>query len=193
MDGAILVVSATDGAMPQTREHILLARQARHHTTSHWTHNTNAHWRCLHFACSNWNTSVSEHITLVWRDEHFSDHRGILSSPLRMQANASGVCVQVGVPSIVCFLNKVDAVEDEELIEIVEMELRDLLTFYKWASLTGWRYLTRHGRVLIALTTITFSHGMSLVLRASPAYVNTWHCVLTALIFLMPNFWPPHR
>jgi elongation factor Tu len=65
MDGAILVVSATDGPMPQTREHILLARQ-------------------------------------------------------------------VGVPSIVCFLNKIDAVEDEELIELVEMELRELLTFYKF-------------------------------------------------------------
>lgn len=67
MDGAILVVSATDGPMPQTREHILLARQ-------------------------------------------------------------------VGVPSIVCFLNKVDAVEDEELIELVEMELRELLNFYKYVS-----------------------------------------------------------
>lgn len=65
MDGAILVVSATDGPMPQTREHILLARQ-------------------------------------------------------------------VGVPSIVCFLNKIDMVEDEELIELVEMELRELLTFYKY-------------------------------------------------------------
>ena len=41
------------------------------------------------------------------------------------------VCVQVGVPSVVCFLNKIDAVEDEELIELVEMELRELLTFYK--------------------------------------------------------------
>ena len=65
MDGAILVVSATDGPMPQTREHILLARQ-------------------------------------------------------------------VGVPSIVCFLNKVDMVEDEELVELVEMELRELLSFYKF-------------------------------------------------------------
>ena len=65
MDGAILVVSATDGPMPQTREHILLARQ-------------------------------------------------------------------VGVPSIVAFLNKIDAVEDEELVELVEMELRELLTFYKY-------------------------------------------------------------
>ena len=63
MDGAILVVSAADGPMPQTREHILLARQ-------------------------------------------------------------------VGVPYIVVFLNKVDAVDDPEIIEIVEMEVRDLLTNY---------------------------------------------------------------
>ncbi|KAL2650649.1 hypothetical protein R1flu_018777 [Riccia fluitans] len=65
MDGGILVVSAPDGPMPQTKEHILLARQ-------------------------------------------------------------------VGVPSLVCFLNKCDAVDDEELLELVEMELRELLTFYKF-------------------------------------------------------------
>mmetsp|Transcript_4962 Transcript_4962/g.17960 ORF Transcript_4962/g.17960 Transcript_4962/m.17960 type:complete len:306 (+) Transcript_4962:319-1236(+) len=65
MDGAILVVSAADGPMPQTREHILLARQ-------------------------------------------------------------------VGVPAIVCFLNKVDMVDDEELLELVELELRELLSFYKF-------------------------------------------------------------
>jgi elongation factor Tu len=63
MDGAILVVSAADGPMPQTREHILLARQ-------------------------------------------------------------------VGVPAIVVFLNKVDLVEDKDLLELVEMEVRDLLTKY---------------------------------------------------------------
>ena len=63
MDGAILVVSAADGPMPQTREHILLARQ-------------------------------------------------------------------VGVPSIVVFLNKVDQVDDEELLELVEMEVRELLSSY---------------------------------------------------------------
>jgi elongation factor Tu len=63
MDGAILVVSATDGPMPQTREHILLAKQ-------------------------------------------------------------------VGVPSIVVFLNKVDMVEDQELLDLVEMEVRELLTKY---------------------------------------------------------------
>jgi elongation factor Tu len=65
MDGAILVVSAADGPMPQTREHILLARQ-------------------------------------------------------------------VGVPSIVVALNKVDAVDDPELLELVEMEVRDLLKSYKF-------------------------------------------------------------
>lgn len=65
MDGAILVVSAADGPMPQTREHILLARQ-------------------------------------------------------------------VGVPHIVVFLNKCDMVDDEELVELVEMEVRDLLSFYKF-------------------------------------------------------------
>src|SRR5213075_2607096 len=65
MDGAILVVSAADGPMPQTREHILLARQ-------------------------------------------------------------------VGVPSVVVFLNKVDMVDDPELLDLVEMEIRDLLTFYQF-------------------------------------------------------------
>ena len=65
MDGAILVVSATDGAMPQTKEHILLARQ-------------------------------------------------------------------VGVPALVVYLNKVDQVDDKELIELVEMELRELLTKYEF-------------------------------------------------------------
>jgi elongation factor Tu len=65
MDGAILVVAATDGPMPQTREHILLARQ-------------------------------------------------------------------VGVPRIVVFMNKVDMVDDEELLELVEMELRELLTEYEF-------------------------------------------------------------
>jgi elongation factor Tu len=65
MDGAILVVAATDGPMPQTREHILLARQ-------------------------------------------------------------------VGVPQIVVFMNKVDLVDDPEFLELGEMEIRDLLTFYKF-------------------------------------------------------------
>jgi elongation factor Tu len=65
MDGAILVVAATDGPMPQTREHILLARQ-------------------------------------------------------------------VGVPKIVVFMNKVDMVDDPELLELVEMEIRELLSFYEF-------------------------------------------------------------
>jgi len=65
MDGAILVVAATDGPMPQTREHILLGRQ-------------------------------------------------------------------VGVPAMVVFMNKVDMVDDAELLELVEMEIRELLSFYKY-------------------------------------------------------------
>jgi elongation factor Tu len=65
MDGAILVVAATDGPMPQTREHILLARQ-------------------------------------------------------------------VGVPQVVVFMNKVDLVDDAELLELVEMEIRELLSFYDY-------------------------------------------------------------
>src|SRR5882762_7662046 len=65
MDGAIVVVAATDGPMPQTREHILLARQ-------------------------------------------------------------------VGVPKIVVFMNKVDMVDDPELLELVEMEIRELLSFYEY-------------------------------------------------------------
>ncbi|MBI1222362.1 MAG: elongation factor Tu [Bacteroidetes bacterium] len=65
MDGAILVVAATDGAMPQTREHILLARQ-------------------------------------------------------------------VGVPQIVVFMNKADMVDDPELLELVEMDIRELLSFYEF-------------------------------------------------------------
>ena len=65
MDGAILVVAATDGPMPQTREHILLARQ-------------------------------------------------------------------VGVPAMVVFMNKVDAVDDPELLDLVELEVRELLSFYEF-------------------------------------------------------------
>ena len=65
MDGAILVVAGTDGPMPQTREHILLARQ-------------------------------------------------------------------VGVPALVVFINKVDLVDDDELLELVEMEIRELLSFYEF-------------------------------------------------------------
>ncbi len=65
MDGAILVVNAADGPMPQTREHILLARQ-------------------------------------------------------------------VGVPALVVFLNKVDTVNDKELLDLVEMEIREFLSSYKY-------------------------------------------------------------
>jgi elongation factor Tu len=86
MDGAILVVNAADGPMPQTREHILLARQ-------------------------------------------------------------------VGVPALVVFMNKVDQVDDEELLELVEMEVRELLSSYdfpgddipiiKGSALRRWKAVTR--------------------------------------------------
>ena len=89
MDGAILVVSAADGPMPQTREHVLLARQ-------------------------------------------------------------------VGVPYIVVALNKVDMVDDEELLDLVELEVRELLTAYEFpgddvpvdpglGAQGAWR-ATRHGQ-----------------------------------------------
>jgi elongation factor Tu len=81
MDGAIIVVAATDGPMPQTREHILLARQ-------------------------------------------------------------------VNVPKIVVFLNKVDMVDDPELLELVEMEVRELLDFYKF---DGTNAPVIHGSALGAL------------------------------------------
>jgi elongation factor Tu len=70
MDGAILVVAATDGPMPQTREHILLGRQ-------------------------------------------------------------------VGIPRLVVFMNKVDMVDDDELLELVEMEIRELLSFYEYDGDNG--------------------------------------------------------
>ena len=54
------------------------------------------------------------------------------------------------MPSIVCFLNKIDAVEDEELVELVEMELRELLTFYKCAP-PSCTYTYMHVIVLHAL------------------------------------------
>ena len=82
MDGGILVVSGPDGPMPQTKEHILLARQV----------------------C----------IITVWTLE-------------ATQLDINFVMFQqVGVPSLVCFLNKVDVVDDPELLELVEMELRGL-------------------------------------------------------------------
>jgi elongation factor Tu len=85
MDGAILVVNAADGPMPQTREHILLARQ-------------------------------------------------------------------VGVPALVVFLNKVDQVDDEELLELVEMEVRELLSSYDFP---GDDIPIIKGRPLLHLKTVT--------------------------------------
>lgn len=99
MDGAILVVSAADGPMPQTREHILLARQ-------------------------------------------------------------------VGVPSLVVFLNKVDMVDDPELLELVEMEVRELLTSY---GFPGDDIPVIHGSALAALDDSNTAIGRDAVLKLMAA------------------------
>ncbi|RHN72398.1 putative protein-synthesizing GTPase [Medicago truncatula] len=99
MDGGILVVSAADGPMPQTKEHILLARQ-------------------------------------------------------------------VGVPSLVCFLNKVDVVDDPDLLELVEMELRELLTFYKFP---GDEIPIVRGSALHALQGTNYELGKKAILELMDA------------------------
>jgi elongation factor Tu len=99
MDGAILVVSAADGPMPQTREHILLARQ-------------------------------------------------------------------VGVPALVVFLNKVDMVDDPELLELVEMEVRELLTFYNF---DGDNIPIIRGSALMALEDKNKEQGHDAVLQLMEA------------------------
>ena len=102
MDGAILVVSAADGPMPQTREHILLARQ-------------------------------------------------------------------VGVPSMVVFLNKADAVDDKDLLELVEMEVRELLSKYKFP---GDEIPLVVGSALKALEGDTGEIGESAILKLMEAVDN---------------------
>jgi elongation factor Tu len=99
MDGAILVVSAADGPMPQTREHILLARQ-------------------------------------------------------------------VGVPALVVFLNKVDMVDDPELLELVEMEVRELLSFYQFP---GDKIPIIRGSALMALENKNPEQGHDAVLKLMAA------------------------
>ncbi len=99
MDGAILVVSAADGPMPQTREHILLARQ-------------------------------------------------------------------VGVPALVVFLNKVDMVDDPELLELVEMEVRELLSSYKFP---GDDIPIIHGSALMALEDKNPTLGEEAILKLMAA------------------------
>ena len=103
MDGAILVVSAADGPMPQTREHILLARQ-------------------------------------------------------------------VGVPAIVVFLNKCDMVDDKELLELVEMEVRDLLNKYKFP---GDTIPIIHGSATCALEGKNDELGKNAILKLMEAVDKT--------------------
>ncbi len=102
MDGAILVVSAADGPMPQTREHILLARQ-------------------------------------------------------------------VGVPSIVVFLNKADMVDDEELLELVEMEVRELLSMYEY---DGDNIPVVIGSALLALEGKTGKYADEAIMKLMDAVDN---------------------
>lgn len=98
MDGGILVVSAPDGPMPQTKEHILLARQ------------------------------VSGPYRLSSRPAIISHLEGNSGDSSNYLGPEFVIVIQVGVPSLVCFLNKVDAVDDPELLELVEMELRGILS-----------------------------------------------------------------
>src|SRR4051812_35427862 len=99
MDGAVLVVSAADGPMPQTREHILLARQ-------------------------------------------------------------------VGVPAVVVFLNKCDMVDDKELLDLVEMEVRELLNKYKFP---GDKTPFIHGSALAALEGKNEELGKNAILKLMEA------------------------
>ena len=118
MDGAIVVVAATDGPMPQTREHILLARQ-------------------------------------------------------------------VGVPAIVIYMNKVDAVEDPELLDLVEMEVRELLTKYEFP---GDAIAVVRGSALKALEGDTGELGEQSILKLMEACDTTIPEPVRAIDkpFLMP-------
>nr|ARW63794.1 translation elongation factor Tu [Chondria sp. (in: red algae)] len=114
MDGAILVVSAVDGAMPQTREHILLAKQ-------------------------------------------------------------------VGVPNIVVFLNKQDQVEDEELSELVELEVRELLEKYDFP---GDSIPFVSGSALLALEKVTENGNMQ---RGDNEWVDKIHSLMDAVDSYIPT------
>ena len=123
MDGGILVVSAADGPMPQTREHILLARQVRAAPQARWM-------AC--FCCTStwhWLAAFSAERDRAWGGHEGRGRSGGELGRGTCRRGAGGA--QVGVPSLVVFLNKIDTVDDEEIVELVEMELRELLSFYK--------------------------------------------------------------
>ncbi|MDR7401406.1 MAG: elongation factor Tu [Armatimonadota bacterium] len=124
MDGAILVVSAADGPMPQTREHILLARQ-------------------------------------------------------------------VNVPYIVVFLNKVDMVEDPELLELVEVEVRDLLTQYQFP---GDKVPVVRGSALKALEALESGQVKAVPGQGAPRGVNPWVDKIWELVDAVDTYIPtPQR
>lgn len=106
MDGGILVVSAPDGPMPQTKEHILLARQV------------SRYWQIKTFM-----VIFMLDVFPVMKLSYGRRVRCLEVSKFWLALQIR----QVGVPSLVVFLNKVDVVEDEELLELVEMELRGKL------------------------------------------------------------------
>ncbi|KAK9807157.1 hypothetical protein WJX73_001248 [Symbiochloris irregularis] len=76
-------------------------------------------------------TIATAHVEYQTDKRHYA-HVDCPDGPMPQTREHILLARQVGVPSIVCFMNKVDTVEDEELLELVEMELRDLLTFYKF-------------------------------------------------------------
>lgn len=118
MDGGILVVSAPDGPMPQTKEHILLARQVS------WISQLLLKSVVTMFPCPSVAKELvsKSYILQLWLLINFVSESHAYDFWLDLQS------WQVGVPSLVVFLNKVDVVEDEELLELVEMELRGELS-----------------------------------------------------------------
>ncbi|WP_250146581.1 elongation factor Tu, partial [Escherichia coli] len=113
MDGAILVVAATDGPMPQTREHILLGRQVG-----------------VHVDCPGHADYVKNMITGAAQMDGAILVVAATDGPMPQTREHILLGRQVGVPYIIVFLNKCDMVDDEELLELVEMEVRELLSQY---------------------------------------------------------------
>src|SRR5206468_3777728 len=148
MDGAILVVSAADGPMPQTREHILLARQVgvpsivvflrseekeRGITinTAHVEYSSEKR-HYAHVDCPGHADYVKNMITGAAQMDGAILVVSAADGPMPQTREHILLARQVGVPSIVVFLNKVDMVDDPELLDLVEMEVRDLLTQYEF-------------------------------------------------------------
>ncbi|OXD02555.1 elongation factor Tu [Vibrio parahaemolyticus] len=113
MDGGILVVAATDGPMPQTREHILLGRQVG-----------------IHVDCPGHADYVKNMITGAAQMDGGILVVAATDGPMPQTREHILLGRQVGIPYIIVFMNKCDMVDDEELLELVEMEVRELLSEY---------------------------------------------------------------